>query len=57
MAVDTGAGASSSIDPTKPAKYPIILSDALRGKPATEIFTGIRCEFGSAIGPSGGEEQ
>jgi hypothetical protein len=49
MAVDTGAGASSSIDPTKPAKYPIILSDALRGKPATEIFTGIRFNHQPAL--------
>jgi hypothetical protein len=44
-AVDAGAGI---IDPSKPARYPIILSDALLGKPATEIFTGLRCECGLA---------
>lgn len=32
----------STIDPTKAAKYPIILSDALLGKPSKETYTGVR---------------
>lgn len=31
------------IDPTKPGKYPVVLSDALLGKPSKEAYTGIRC--------------
>lgn len=31
------------VDPTKPAKYPVILSDALLGKSPKEILTAIRC--------------
>ncbi|KAK0729723.1 RNA polymerase II transcription elongation factor-domain-containing protein [Lasiosphaeris hirsuta] len=34
--------APGTIDPTKPAKYPIILSDALLGKSSKETYTGIR---------------
>ncbi|KAK4125019.1 hypothetical protein N657DRAFT_689390 [Parathielavia appendiculata] len=34
--------ASGLIDPTKPGKYPVILSDALLGKPSKETYTGIR---------------
>ncbi|KAK0633601.1 RNA polymerase II transcription elongation factor-domain-containing protein [Immersiella caudata] len=34
--------APGSIDPTKPAKYPIILSDALLGKTSKETYTGVR---------------
>lgn len=33
------------VDPTKPAKYPVILSDALLGKSPKEILTAIRCKF------------
>lgn len=32
------------VDPTKPAKYPVILSDALLGKSPKEILTAIRCK-------------
>lgn len=32
------------VDPTKPSKYPVILSDALLGKSPKEILTAIRCE-------------
>ncbi|KAM7205590.1 hypothetical protein V8F33_000916 [Rhypophila sp. PSN 637] len=35
-------GPGSVIDPTKAAKYPIILSDALLGKPSKETYTGVR---------------
>ena len=35
--------ASGSIDVDKPGKYPIVLSDALLGKPSKEVYTGIRC--------------
>jgi len=38
------AAPSGSIDPTKPAKYPIILSDALLGKSSKEAYTGVRCK-------------
>lgn len=34
------------VDPTKPAKYPIILSDALLGKSPKEILTALKCERG-----------
>ncbi|KAK0656477.1 RNA polymerase II transcription elongation factor-domain-containing protein [Cercophora newfieldiana] len=34
--------APGAIDPTKPAKYPIILSDALLGKTSKETYTGVR---------------
>jgi hypothetical protein len=30
--------------PTKAAKYPVVLSDALLGKPSKETYTGIRCK-------------
>lgn len=33
------------VDPTKPAKYPVILSDALLGKSPKEILTAIRCKY------------
>lgn len=36
--------AQGIIDPTKPGKYPIVLSDALLGKPSKESYTGIRCK-------------
>jgi len=42
-AAAAAAAAAGMIDPTKPAKYPVIISDRLRGKSAKEIFTGIRC--------------
>lgn len=35
--------AAGLIDPTKQSNYPVILGDALLGKPSNEIFTGIRC--------------
>lgn len=31
------------IDPTLTGDYPVILSDALMGTTAKEIFTGLRC--------------
>ncbi|GAB1312121.1 hypothetical protein MFIFM68171_02331 [Madurella fahalii] len=34
--------AAGLIDPTKPGRYPVILSDALLGKPSKEAYTGIR---------------
>ncbi|KAL2020991.1 hypothetical protein VTK56DRAFT_7765 [Thermocarpiscus australiensis] len=34
--------APEMIDPTKPAKYPVILSDALLGKPSNEAYTAVR---------------
>ena len=37
--------APTMIDPTKPGKYSIVLSDALLGKPTSEAFTGVRCEM------------
>ncbi|KAM7208907.1 hypothetical protein V8F20_000785 [Naviculisporaceae sp. PSN 640] len=36
------AAQGSTIDPTKAAKYPIILSDALLGKASKETYTGVR---------------
>ena len=41
----SSSGAGLPIDPTKPGKYPVILSDALLGKPSKEAYTGVRCEF------------
>jgi hypothetical protein len=48
---------SGSIDLDKPAKYPVVLSDALMGRGSKEIFTSIRCKikhypplFGMLIG-------
>jgi len=43
MAASTAQGI---IDPTKPGKYPIVLSDALLGKPSKESYTGVRCKQG-----------
>lgn len=40
------------VDPTKLGKYPVILSDALRGESPKEILTAIRCELPSPIHPS-----
>ena len=37
------------VDPTKPAKYPIILSDALLGKTPKETYTGIRYNHKPAL--------
>ncbi|AEO65077.1 uncharacterized protein THITE_2111676 [Thermothielavioides terrestris NRRL 8126] len=37
--------ASGIIDPTKAGKYPVILSDALLGKPSKETYTGIRYNY------------
>lgn len=37
------AMAAGSIDIDAPGKYPIVLSDALLGKPSQESFTSIRC--------------
>jgi len=37
------------IDPTKPAKYPIILSDALLGKTSKETYTGVRYNHKPAL--------
>ncbi|OIW31175.1 hypothetical protein CONLIGDRAFT_303139 [Coniochaeta ligniaria NRRL 30616] len=34
--------AASMVDPTKAAKYPVVLSDALLGKASKETYTGIR---------------
>lgn len=36
--------APGCVDPTKPTKYPIILSDALLGKTSKETYTGVRCK-------------
>ncbi|TVY33824.1 hypothetical protein LSUB1_G007911 [Lachnellula subtilissima] len=36
------AVAAGSIDIDKPGKYPVVLSDALLGKPSKELYTGIR---------------
>lgn len=33
------------VDPTKPAKYPVILSDALLGKSPKEILTAMKCKL------------
>lgn len=38
------AAAAGIVDPTKTGKYPVILSDALLGKSAKEIYTGVRCK-------------
>lgn len=35
------------IDPTKTGKYPVILSDTLRGGTQTDVFTAVRCELSS----------
>lgn len=40
--------ASGMIDPTKRAKYPVVLSDALLGKPSRETYTGVRCKQAQA---------
>jgi len=45
--------APGPIDPTKPAKYPIILSDALLGKTSKETYTGVRCKQSAALQRSG----
>lgn len=37
------AAMSQVIDPTKAGKYPVVLSDALLGGPAQNVFTNIRC--------------
>lgn len=37
--------ATGLIDPTRPGRYPVILSDALLGKPSKEAYTGIRCRL------------
>ncbi|KAK0733661.1 RNA polymerase II transcription elongation factor-domain-containing protein [Lasiosphaeria miniovina] len=37
------------IDPTKAGKYPIILSDALLGKPSKETYTGVRYNHRPAL--------
>lgn len=34
---------AAAMDIDKPGKYPIVLSDALLGKPSKEIYTGFRC--------------
>ncbi|KAJ9155669.1 hypothetical protein NKR23_g1977 [Pleurostoma richardsiae] len=53
MAASAAAGI---VDPTKAAKYPVVLSDALLGKPAKEIYTGVRYnhkpQLSSEAGPS-----
>jgi hypothetical protein len=41
--------APATVDPTKSAKYPIILSDALLGKASKETYTGIRCKHHSTM--------
>lgn len=41
--------AKELIDPTKPARYPIVLSDALLGKTPTEVLTGVRCKESSSL--------
>ncbi|KAK3941947.1 RNA polymerase II transcription elongation factor-domain-containing protein [Diplogelasinospora grovesii] len=40
---------SRAIDPTKQARYPVILSDALLGKPSKETYTGIRYNHKPAL--------
>lgn len=40
------------VDPTKLGKYPVILSDALRGESPKEILTAIRCELPPRLLPS-----
>ena len=37
--------AAGTIDVDKPGKYPIVLSDALLGKVAKDVYTGIRCTW------------
>ncbi|KAK3393051.1 RNA polymerase II transcription elongation factor-domain-containing protein [Podospora didyma] len=37
------------IDPTKTGKYPVILSDALLGKPSKETYTGVRYNHRPAL--------
>ncbi|KAK3695478.1 RNA polymerase II transcription elongation factor-domain-containing protein [Podospora appendiculata] len=41
--------ASGAIDPTKAGKYPVILSDALLGKPSKETYTGVRYNHRPAL--------
>ncbi|KAK0628177.1 RNA polymerase II transcription elongation factor-domain-containing protein [Bombardia bombarda] len=41
--------ASGMIDPTKAGKYPIILSDALLGKPSKETYTAVRYNHKPAL--------
>ncbi|KAK3363600.1 RNA polymerase II transcription elongation factor-domain-containing protein [Lasiosphaeria hispida] len=41
--------APGTVDPTKSAKYPIILSDALLGKSSKETYTGIRYNHRPAL--------
>lgn len=36
--------AAASIDVDQPAKYPIVLSDALLGKASKDLYTSIRCQ-------------
>ncbi|KAL1882085.1 hypothetical protein VTK73DRAFT_2494 [Phialemonium thermophilum] len=43
------SAAQGIIDPTKPGKYPVILSDALLGKPSSETYTGIRYNHKPAL--------
>lgn len=38
------SGLKGTIDPTKPARYPVVLSPELLGKSGDEVLTGIRCE-------------
>ncbi|PSS03231.1 RNA polymerase II transcription elongation factor-domain-containing protein [Coniella lustricola] len=42
MAASNTAIPQGVVDPTKPAKYPVILSDALLGKSPKEILTAVR---------------
>ncbi|KAL2263625.1 hypothetical protein VTK26DRAFT_5888 [Humicola hyalothermophila] len=41
--------ATGVIDPTKPGKYPVILSDELLGKPSQETYTGVRYNHWPAL--------
>jgi len=41
--------APAPVDPTKPGKYPVILSDELLGKTSKESFTGIRYNHRPAL--------
>ncbi|KAL2269469.1 hypothetical protein VTJ83DRAFT_1653 [Remersonia thermophila] len=43
------AAASGLVDPTKAGKYPVILSDALLGRPSQETYTGIRYNHRPAL--------
>lgn len=35
------------IDPTKLGKFRVVLSDSLRGKPSSEIYTAVQCKHPS----------